>query len=273
MLSSVRLLPLPALALAAAGCVGTITDSGARCEDDGRGCVPGADPDAGAAPADAAVPTADADLPPAIPMPAITFVIGGGLFAESDVRPEVEAGVADLLELLATHVEVDPNAVVPDITVYYSPSSNSYCSGIAYVDSTEIACPYGYPIHGDNQNFVVSITVHEIGHIVAQALIAPPSTRDNCVNEGLATWLARPLWANHASQPVGSLREAARREIAAGRARASLDGCVLASDPWYKVYGSLLEYAELEPGLIGALGRGEVSRHSVEAGWAAWLAE
>jgi hypothetical protein len=208
-----------------------------------------------------------------IEMPAIELVISGGLFAESDVRGPVEDGVAYMLDRIAAHLDVAPGASVPDITVSYSPSANSYCSGLAHPASTEIECPYGYPITGDNQNFVVNITVHEIGHIAAQALIAPPSTRDDCENEGVATWLAGRYWMNYASTAVPSLREAARREIAAGRAVASMTDCVLASDPYYKVYGSFFEYLEDMPGAIEGVASGAVSSAGYVEGWRAWLAE
>lgn len=209
----------------------------------------------------------------AIPLPQITFVIGGGLFAESAVRAPVEAGVAYMLERIADHIEVPAGATVPDITIYYSPSGNTYCSGLAHADSTEIACPAGYPITGDNQNFVVNITIHEIGHIAARALIAPPSARDNCENEGVATWMAGRYWMNAASSPVASLRVAARREIAAGRAVATMSDCILASDPYYKVYGSYFEYLEGFPGAIEAVASGAVPSGEYVAGWQAWLAE
>lgn len=209
---------------------------------------------------------------PALAMPEIDFVISGGLFPESAVRGPVEAGVAYMLERIAAEVDV-AGGVVPDITIAYAPSGNPYCSGLARADSTDIECPYGYPITGDNQNFVVNITVHEIGHIVAQALIAPPSARDNCENEGIATWLAGRYWMNVASSPVGSLRAAARREIAAGRAVATMSSCVLASDPYYKVYGSFFEYLEGVPGGIEAVASGAVSSAVYVDDWRAWLAE
>jgi hypothetical protein len=128
-------------------------------------------------------------------------------------------------------------------------------------------------VTGDNQNYVVNITIHEIGHIAAQALIAPPSVRDDCENEGIATWLAGRYWMNVASSPVPSLREAARREIAAGRALATMTDCVLASDPYYKVYGSFFEYLETMPGAIEGVASGAVSSATYVDGWRTWLAE
>ncbi len=208
-----------------------------------------------------------------IDMPQIEFVISGDLFPESAVRGPVEEGVAYLLERLAAEVDVAPGAAVPDITVHYAPSGNSYCSGFARADSTDIECPIGYPVTGDNQNFVVNITIHEIGHIAAQALIAPPSARDNCENEGVATWMAGRYWMNYQSSPVPSLRAAARREIAAGRATATMSDCILASDPYYKVYGSFFEYLEGTPGAIEGVANGSVSSATYVEAWRAWLAE
>ncbi len=208
-----------------------------------------------------------------IDMPTLEFVISGDLFPESAVRGPVEEGVAYLLERIADHIDVPPGAAVPDITVHYAPSGNSYCSGFARADSTDIECPVGYPVTGDNQNFVVNITVHEIGHIAAQALIAPPSARDNCENEGVATWMAGRYWMNDQSSPVPSLRAAARREIAAGRATATMSDCLLASDPYYKVYGSFFEYLEGTPGAIEGVANGSQSSAAYVDGWRAWLAE
>lgn len=208
-----------------------------------------------------------------IDMPHIEFVITGGLFPESAVRAPVEAGVAYLLDRLAAEIDVAPGATIPDITVHYAPSGNPYCSGFARADSTDIECPIGYPVTGDNQNFTVNITIHEIGHIAAQALIAPPSARDNCENEGVATWMAGRYWMNDQSSPVPSLRVAARREIAAGRAIATMSDCILASDPYYKVYGSFFEYLEGTPGAIQGVANGTVSSATYVEAWRAWLAE
>jgi hypothetical protein len=206
-------------------------------------------------------------------LPRIEFVISGGLFAESDVRAPVEQGLAYMLERIAAHVELPPGSAIPDITIRYAPSDNTYCSGFARADSTDIDCPYGYPITGDNQNFVVNITLHEIGHILAQALIAPPSARDNCENEGLASWMAGRYWLNYASSPVPSLREAARREIDAGRATATMSECILASDPYYKVYASFFEYLEGVPGGIEGVASGTISSAAHVDAWRAWLGE
>ena len=220
--------------------------------------------------------TDDACHPPgggALAMPNIDIVISGGLFAESEVRAPIEQGVAYMLDRIADHVDLAPGAAVPDITVHYAPSGNTYCSGLAHADSTEVYCPYGYPVTGDNQNYAVNITIHEIGHIAAQALIAPPSARDNCENEGIATWMAGRYWMNAASSPVPSLRAAARREIAAGRAVATMSDCILASDPYYKVYGSFFEYLEGIPGAIEGVASGAISSAAHVDGWRTWLAE
>ena len=210
---------------------------------------------------------------PMVEMPAIDFVISGGVVAEAEVRGPVEEGVAYMLDRLAAHLEVAPGSAVPDITVNYAPSGDSYCSGLARADSTDIECPYGHPVTGDNQNFIVNITVHEIGHIAAQALIAPPSQRDNCENEGLASWLAGRYWMNVASSPVPSFREAARREIAAGRATATMSNCVLASDHYYKVYASFFEYLEDIPGAIEGVASGAISSSTYVEDWRLWLGE
>jgi hypothetical protein len=208
-----------------------------------------------------------------IPAPRIDFVISGGLFSEADVRGPVEDGVAYMLERIATHIDLEPGARIPDLTIYYGPSGNSYCSGIAYETSTEISCPYGYPVTGDNQNFVVNITIHEIGHLAAHALVAPGSARDRCENEGIASWMAGRYWMNFASSPVPSLREAARREIDAGRAVATMSTCISASDAYYKVYASFFEYLETIPGAIQGVGDGSVDKETHVAGWLDWLGE
>lgn len=220
--------------------------------------------------------TDDACHPPGgvqLEQPRIEFVISGGLLTESEVRAPVEEGLTYMLDRITAHVDVAPGAVIPDITIHYAPSGNTYCSGFATADSTEIECPYGYPVTGDNQNFVVNITLHEIGHILAQALIAPPSARDICENEGIASWMAGRYWMNFASSPVPSLRAAARREIAAGRATATMSDCVLASDPYYKVYASFFEYLEAVPGGIEGVASGAVSSAAHVEAWQAWLAE
>lgn len=208
-----------------------------------------------------------------IPMPQIRFEIAGGLFAEADVRAPVEQGVRYLLDRVAEHIDVPPGRTVPDITVYYSPSGNPYCSGIAYGDYTEIYCPDGYPITGASQNYVVNITIHEIGHIVAAALLAPANVRDTCTNEGIATWMAGRYWATTNGAQVDSLRTAARDAIDQGRAQATMYDCVSASDGWYKVYGSYFEYLEEIPGAIYDVSTGAVNKGAYTDGWAAWLLE
>lgn len=212
-------------------------------------------------------------VPGQIAMPHITFVIDGGLFTEDDVRAPVEQGVRYLLDRIAEKLDIPEGRTVPDITIHYSPSTNSFCSGFAYADSTDISCPRGYPITGDNQNYVVNITIHEVGHIVALALIAPASVRDVCENEGLATWMAGKYWMNVASSPVGSLRDAARGAIDRGRAIATMDDCVSASDGYYKVYASFFEYLESIPGAIYAVADGTADSSDYAADWHAWLTD
>ncbi|HLU68870.1 MAG TPA: hypothetical protein VKZ63_21460 [Kofleriaceae bacterium] len=207
----------------------------------------------------------------ALTPPNLTFVISGGLFPESAVRGPVEEGVAYMLDRIAPHLELDPGASIPDITIYYGPSGNPYCSGRALAESTEIYCPSGYPIEGNNQNYVVNITIHEIGHIAALWLIASAAVRDTCENEGLATWMAGKYWMNVSSSPVPSLRDAARGEIALGRASATMTSCVLASDAPYKVYGSFFEYLEQFPGAIQGVADGSLAKEDYLAGWQAWL--
>lgn len=208
-----------------------------------------------------------------IPMPNIDFVIEGGLFTEADVRAPVEQGVRYLLDRVAAHIDIPPGRTIPDITIYYSPSSNSYCSGIAYGDYTEIACPRGYPITGDSQNYVVNITIHEIGHIVALHLIASANVRDVCENEGLATWMAGKYWMKVQGSPVSSLRDAARGAIANARAEATMFDCVSASDGYYKVYGSFFEYLEGIPGAIYNVSTNATDKSVYTDDWHAWLTQ
>ena len=207
-----------------------------------------------------------------IPMPNITFNISGGLFTEADVRAPVEQGTRYLLDRVAKHIAVPAGSTIPDLTINYSPSSNTYCSGYAYSTSTDISCPSGYPITGASQNYVVNITIHEIGHIVAAHLVAPPSQRDTCENEGIATWMAGSYWSTTNGTQVDSLRTAARDAIGQGGATASMYNCVSASDAWYKVYGSYFEYLERFPGAIRDVSAGVVDKGTYTDGWAAWLA-
>lgn len=252
------------LVLGLLGCTGTITDR----------VAPATAPDGGdlVEPAGDAGPAARADAaPPSLPLPSIVFEIEGGLFDETAVRAPVEAGVRHLLDRLIAQVPDAAGGAMPTVTIRYHPADQPYCSGIAYLDSTDLYCPYGYPVTGDNQNFVVNITIHEVGHIAAQALIASPEVRDTCTNEGLATWLAGRYWMNADSAPVGSLRAAARAAIATGTVYPTMAECVLASDRWYKVYGSFFEFLEGQPGAIAAVGRGQRAASDDVEAWAAWL--
>jgi hypothetical protein len=205
-----------------------------------------------------------------ISSPALDIVIEGGLFAESAVRTRIEEGLRYSLDRLGRYLDLS-GKTLPRLTIRYRPASTTYCSGTAYSTSTTIECPYGYPLYGDNQNYVVNITIHELGHILAQQLIAPPSTRDNCVNEGLASWLAGRYWINSKSVPVDSFRTAARAAIDAGSVYASMDACHLASDAWYKVYASYFEYLEVtNPAALIAVSKGS-AKSTYVAGWRAWL--
>lgn len=206
---------------------------------------------------------------PAISIPTFNLVINGGLFSESSVRAKIEEGLRYEMERLGKFAPLKP---VPHITITYHPASTSYCTGTAYSASTVINCPYGYPLSGDNQNYVVNITLHEIGHILAQHLIAPPSTRDNCVNEGLASWIAGKYWINSKSAPVDSFRTAARAAIDSGAVYASMNACHLASDNWYKVYASYFEYLEqTNPAALIAVSNGTTAKSTYTTGWRTWL--
>lgn len=206
-----------------------------------------------------------------IPLPPLDIVIDGELFAESAVRARIEEGVEYALARLGKYIDLT-GKTLPRLTIHYQPASESYCSGTAYAASTTIACPRGYPLFGDNQNFVVNITIHELGHVLAQQLIAPPSTRDNCVNEGLASWIAGKYWINSKSVPVDSFRTAARAAIDSGAVYASMDACLLASDAWYKVYASFFEYLEVnKPAALISVSNGTTPKSTFTAAWRAWL--
>ena len=107
---------------------------------------------------------------------------------------------------------------------------------------------------------------------VAAHLVAPPSQRDTCENEGIATWMAGSYWSTTNGTQVDSLRTAARDAIGQGGATASMYNCVSASDAWYKVYGSYFEYLERFPGAIRDVSAGVVDKGTYTDGWAAWLA-
>jgi hypothetical protein len=206
-----------------------------------------------------------------IPLPALQLVIHDGLFAESAVRGPLEEGLAYAVERMFSRLDIAADRRLPEVlTLEYSASGNSYCSGQAFASSAGISCPYGYPIEGDNQNFVVNLSIHELGHILALHLITDASVRTTCTNEGLASWIAARYWMNHHSRPVGSLREAARGAIADGTP-ASMRNCVSASDPYYKIYASFFEYLDQNvPGGVLEVARGR-SALDFEADWLAWL--
>ena len=52
-----------------------------------------------------------------------------------------------------------------------------------------------------------------------------------------------------------------------------MSDCILASDPYYKVYGSFFEYLEGTPGAIEGVANGSVSSATYVEAWRAWLAE
>ncbi|MEO7091847.1 MAG: hypothetical protein ABI175_01270 [Polyangiales bacterium] len=209
---------------------------------------------------------------PPLAMPVLEIVINGSLFAESAVRKPLEDGLRYELDRLQKHVALDGKKPPSKITLTFSPSSDTYCSGLASVASASIDCPRGYPITGDNQNYVVNISIHEMGHILAQALVAPPGARDTCTNEGIASWIAGKYWMNAASVSVPSLRAAAQHEISSGKATATMTTCISASDAWYKVYASYFEYLELfVPDGVRSVGAGLTPKSKYEPAWQAWM--
>lgn len=207
-------------------------------------------------------------------LPTIVIHADGMHFTESEIRPAIESGVAYMLQRMSTHAGT-AGETVSTITIDYSLSGNGYCSGFAGWDSTDIACPWGYPVEGDNQNYVVNITMHEIGHMLAAQMLGSPDTadRDLCENEGVASWIAGKYWMNvQPATAVGSLRDAALADIEAGKAWASMSDCVSASDAWYTVYASFFEYLEKEvPGGVHAVATGAASQWDHVDAWAAWM--
>jgi hypothetical protein len=249
-----------------------------RCEDDpGSGKTP--DPDPGPTPeppppTDGKVTKPEPTPGATIPAPSFSISIQGGLFAESRVRPALESGLTYALGRIAKHVDV-AGKKAPAFALTFVPSGNAFVSGSAADSSATMNVPPGYPIDGDNQNFVVNLTVHEIGHILAHHLVAPRTVQPTiCINEGLATWIAGKYWMNAGSQRVGSLRAAARPHLQRGEVQASMSSCVQASDAWYKVYGSFFEYLEeREPGAIAAVSNGRTDAARYVAGWQSWLSQ
>ena len=208
---------------------------------------------------------------PVTPIPSFTISIQGGLFAEAAVRKPIEDGLAYEIARIAKNANVGTKKM-PAFSLTFIPSSDSYASGLASVSHADIWVPNGYPLVGDNQNYVVNITLHEIGHLLAHHLIAPRELRGTCVNEGLASWIAGKYWMNAASQPVSSLRAAAHYDIARGAAYASMANCVSASDAWYKVYASFFEYLEQHtPGGIESVSSAKVSESTYVGAWSTWL--
>ena len=206
-----------------------------------------------------------------IPLPNIVFNISGGLVTETQVRGPIEVGVRKMLDLMVATMDIPPGTTLPTITLNLSPANQGYCSGIASATSAQVYCPYGYPVTGHNQNYIVNISVHEIGHVVARQILNAQAHVDHCENEGLATWLAKSYWANFQSSPLPTLRDAARAEIDAGRATATMSNCVLAADAPYKVYGSFFEYLETIPGAAQRITSGQTTSAEYVAGWRMWL--
>lgn len=214
----------------------------------------------------------NAKAPAPLAMPILEIIINGSLFAESAVRKPLEDGLRYELDRMQKLLALDGKKPPAKITLTFSPSSDAFCSGLASVSSATVDCPRGYPLTGDNQNFVVNIAIHEMGHILAQALIAPPSVRDTCTNEGIASWIAGKYWMNAASKPVGSLRAAAQYEISLGKASATMTTCISASDAWYKVYASYFEYLELfVPDGVRSVAAGTTAKSVHQAAWQTWM--
>lgn len=208
-----------------------------------------------------------------IQVPRVTIDARGMYFTEATVRGPIESGLKYMLSRIAT--STGTTGTVTPITLVFRQWGNSYCGGRAGWDRAEIWCPNGYPIQGDNQNYVVNITMHEIGHILAAQLFGSPAAagRDTCENEGLASWIAGKYWMNkHPAIPVGSFREAALDDIARGRAQLSMTNCVSASDGWYTVYASFFEYLEkFIPNGVRKVATGAVAHTAYIQGWKAWM--
>lgn len=208
-----------------------------------------------------------------IQVPRVTIDARGMYFTEATVRAPIESGLTYMLARIATLTGT--TGTVTPITLVFRQWGNSYCGGRAGWDRAEIWCPYGYPIQGDNRNYVVNITMHEIGHILAAQLFGSPDAagRDTCENEGFASFIAGKYWMNkHPAIPVGSFREAALDDIARGRAQLSMTPCVSASDGWYTVYASFFEYLEkFIPNGVRNVATGAVAHTAYVQGWKTWM--
>lgn len=226
--------------------------------------------------ADAGATTKDGGPPPGKPppaIPALTIKVTAGLhFTEATVRKPLEDGLRYAVERIAQNVDIGTKQS-PPLTLVFETSDNPYASGLANVSTATVWVPYGYPVTGTNQNYVVNISVHELGHLLAHHLIADRALRpDTCVNEGLASWIAGKYWMNAKSLPVTSLRAAARYEIEVGRATASMTTCNSASDAWYKVYASYFEYLEKNvPGAILEVSSAKTAKSAYSGAWATWM--
>lgn len=225
--------------------------------------------DAGVAAKDGGPPPLPSTPPP---VPALTIKVASGMhFSEFSIRKPLEDGLRYAVERIAKHVDVGAKKS-PALTLVFDHSNNSYASGFAELTKATVWVPYGYPVSGANQNYVVNISIHELGHLLAYHLIAPPTNRDLCENEGVATWIAGKYWMNANLTQLASHRAAAQAAIDTTDAFASMTDCVSASDRWYKVYGSFFEYLEQKvPGGIRAVSTGKSSASAYAAGWKAWL--
>ena len=206
-------------------------------------------------------------------IPPVTIDAAGMHFSAASVRPAIESGLAYELARLAPHVP--GNKKVTPITIVYRPWNSPYCGGFATWDRTEISCPSGYPIQGSNQNYVVNITMHEIGHILAAQLFGSPAStgRNLCENEGIASWIAGKFWMNkYPAVQVSSLREAAKDDLARGTASLTMTNCVSAADGPYTVYASFFEYLQKNvPNGVRNVATGAVAHTNHVPGWVAWM--
>lgn len=235
-------------------------------------------PPSGATPAivDAGVATKDGGQPPVKPVPppvpSLVIEVASGLhFSEATIRKPLEDGLRYAVERLVKHVDIGTKKS-PTLTLAFEHSNDSYASGYAELTKATIWVPYGYPVAGPNQNYVVNISVHELGHLLAYHLMAAPTNRDLCENEGLATWIAGKYWMNANLTQLASHRAAAQVAIDTTDAYPSMANCVSASDRWYKVYGSFFEYLEQKvPGGILAVSTGKSSASAYSAAWKTWL--
>lgn len=224
---------------------------------------------------DAGVITKDGGPPPVKPppaIPALTIKVAAGMhFTEASIRKPLEDALRYSMDRIAKHVDIGTKKS-PALTLYYEHSSNSYASGRADSTSATVWVPNGYPVSGPSQNYVVNISIHELGHLLAHYLIAQAGNRDRCENEGLASWIAGKYWMTANGTQLASHRAAAQIAIDVSPAYATMSECVSASDNWYKVYASFFEYLEQKvPGGILAVSSGKTASSAHSAAWKTWL--